>query len=83
MRYGMKLIRQLLEMAKSSNKRAKQKKNRIKKKSNTPTRNSLRNPVAVAAQTSGAGYHGAEASKEKKGRASRRDAKKDIKNMDY
>lgn len=80
----MKLIQQLLEMAKGKNVRKKAKKRAIKKKAKTPTADKLRNPVAIAAQTSGAGGHGTESTKEKKGRAGRREAKKDIrKEMDY
>lgn len=80
----MKLIQQLLEMAKSSSKRATQKKNRRKKKANNPTAGETRNLAAVGMQTSGAGGHGTEKTKEKKGRAGRREAKKNIKKeMDY
>ena len=71
----MKLIQQLLEMAKSSTKRAKQKKRRIKKKAKTPTQAARGNPVALAAQTSGAGGHGTQKTKDKRGRAARREGK--------
>ena len=80
----MKLIQQLLEMAKSKSKRASQAKRRRKKKLETPTQDAKGNPVALAAQTSGAGYHGTEFTKEKKGKSGRREAKKSIrKEMDY
>jgi len=80
----MKLIQQLLEMAKGRSVRKRAKKRAIKKKAKTPTANTQRNPVAIAMQTSGAGGHGSESTKEKKGRSGRREAKKDIKReMDY
>jgi len=71
----MKLIQQLLEMAKSSTKRAKQKKRRKLKKSETGGLNAVGNPVAHAMQTSGAGGHGTQKTKDKRGRASRREGK--------
>jgi len=80
----MKLIQQLLEMAKSSNKRAAQAKRRRKKKLEKPSADKQRNLAALGMQTTGAGAHGSESTKEKKGRAARRAAKKDIKKeMDY
>jgi len=77
----MKLIQQLLEMAKGKTKRKTAAKNARKKKAATPSKDKASNPVAVAAQTSGAGYHGTEFTKEKKCRAGRREAKKDIKSQ--
>lgn len=71
----MKLIQQLLEMAKSSTKRAKQKKRRIKKKAQTPTTDATGNPVAFAMQKTGAGGHGTQKTKQKRGRAARREGK--------
>ena len=75
----MKLIQQLLEMAKSSNRRAKQAKRRRKKKLETPTADKTRNLAALGMQTTGAGTHGKKTSKDK-----RRDAKKTLrKELDY
>lgn len=71
----MKLIQQLLEMAKSSTKRASQAKRRRKKKIEKPSADKQRNLAAVDMQTTGAGAHGTQRSKQKKGRASRREGK--------
>lgn len=73
MRKNESLIRQLLEMAKSSTKRAKQKKRRIKKKkTETPTRDEQGNPVHKAmAELKGAGQ-GAHATTMDKARDTKR-----------
>jgi hypothetical protein len=76
----MKLIQQLLEMAKSSTKRAKQKKRRIKKKAETPAQANTRNLAAAAMhQMTGAGGHGTQKTKQKRGRAARREGKQQVK----
>lgn len=80
----MKLIQELMEMAKGKNVRKRAKKRAIKKKAKTPVASEQRNLAAVQMQRTGAGAHGTESTKEKKGRAGRRDAKKQIrKELDY
>ena len=80
----MKLIQQILEMAKGRNVRKRAKKRAIKKKAKTPVASKTRNLAAMDMQTTGAGAHGSESTKERKGRAGRRDAKKQIrKELDY
>ena len=75
----MKLIQQLLEMAKGKQKRAAQAKRRRKKKLESPTADKTRNLAALGMQTTGAGQHGRKSSKDK-----RREAKKNLrKEMDY
>jgi hypothetical protein len=80
----MKLIQELMEMAKGKSVRKKASKRRRMKKAKNPTADESRNLVAKDMQTSGAGFHGSERSKDKKGKAGRREAKKHIRSqMDY
>ena len=81
----MKLIQQLLEMAKSSTKRAKQKKRRIKKKVDKPSSADTRNLVAKDMHDmTGAGQHSSAFDRAKSSRGRRKAGKKEIKNqMDY
>ena len=76
----MKLIQQLLEVAKAKNVRVRAKKRAVKKKAKTPTADKTRNLAALGDQTTGAGAHGTESTKQKKGCAGSRNAKKECKN---
>jgi len=53
----MKFLQQLMEMAKSKNKRKREAKRTRKDKAKNPTLDDKINPVAKFAQTSGAGAH--------------------------
>lgn len=81
----MKLIQQLLEMAKSSNKRASQAKTRRKKKAKEPAASKPRNLVAMDMHDmSGAGVHGSAKSKANTSRGRRKEGKSEIKKeLDY
>jgi len=81
----MKLIQQLLEMAKSSSKRATQAKNRRKKKSKKSSASAERNLVAKDMHDmTGAGQHSSAFDRANSSRGRRKEGKKEIKNqMDY
>jgi len=81
----MKLIQQLLEMAKSSSKRKSQAKRRRKKKAEKPSDTKSRNLVAKDAYgMTGAGAHKSAHSDANTKRGRRKQGKAEIKNqMDY
>jgi len=76
----MKFIQQLMEMAKSKNKRKREAKLARMKRLKTPTQDAKSNPVAKYAQTSGAGFHPTKG-KETSGKRQRAEGKRQA--MDY
>ena len=81
----MKLIQQLLEMAKSKSKRVSQAKRRRKKKADKPASAANRNLVAKDMHDmTGAGQHSSAFDRAKSSRGRRKEGQKEIKNqMDY
>jgi len=81
----MKLIQQLLEMAKSSSKRKAQAKRRRKKKADNPSKTKTRNLVAKDTYgMTGAGTHKSAHSDANTKRGRRKEDKREIKSqMDY
>jgi len=75
----MKVAELLTEMAKSKKKRTREAKLARMKKAEKPTMDAPSNPVAKFAQTTGAGAHKTEEGKYARGKAQRKEAKKEIK----
>ncbi len=79
----MNLLRQLMEMAKSKNKRAREAKRARKNKAENPKTDAQSNLVAKFAQRTGAGFHG-NSNKKSMNKAQRIESKKQInKQLDH
>jgi len=78
----MKLLEQLMEMARSKSRRARENKASRQKKLESPTLDKTKNPVHMAAQKVGAGEHTLKKGKgSESGKKARTRRKEDLKNI--